>query len=926
MGQPGVNAQENLARIRALMEPLSIADPETAELVRGLLLSKTRLERIPRLAEYGIKALASETAFGKAYCLGMARILDEPDRRFNLYCNLVNHAGREGATLGKLVAESMPLAILSGKKNMGARLIGAIYSVKKWSTHAMERPLEAFSWLMHRDDPDSAAAYLHLVRVVFHQSMTYHQRLLFSQLLPKAAKNLPKARRCFQMQALAKVGKVSLDCIEPLCDGLEKGVHLLDKEALEIFTDEGLGRLSHSRDAAMKFLRLESKLGADSFSSLQVTVSLESNRQVITRYLRARTGKGLNVKPIEPLHNRGVGRHTLSITDGRAVYLPGEMGFFPDKENNTALYKALARLEAGLCEFETYDFDLTKAVFACRARGLEFSLPETQSQYSDLFLFLFEFDAFQIARDLFVALEHARVGRLLLEKYPGFAKSAFPYMIAEMERILEQGAPPMTWLYASAALGMDMEKFHLDDDVARIIQTSLNAFQSMEGDPPDVHQSAALTADLYGPWLGFLQSWYGVMMAKDLVTEYQPMQVPFGRTILAGGNAPMSENDRRAAQLMAKLSQMGVYALRSDLKKRMDSQHGTLTEQDLRDLIMQPPEQGATEPQPLEPEQEERMDFSSLRDSGDLAHSLPQDDDLNAPVFWYKEWDHNSQDYLPDYCRVVAASGLPSHGEFYDASLKEHSGLVKNIRKSFELLRPQGLAILRHWVEGDDFDYRALIDYAVDRRMGRTPSERLYIKRVKQIRDVSVLLLVDLSRSTSNLAAGSEKSVLDVEKEAIVLFCEALGAVGDSFAIAGFSGAGRLRVDYTRIKDFEEAMTPEVKQRISGMAPSRNTRMGPAIRHAAHVLSQVPSKVRLMIVLSDGFPNDLEYKGQYSIADTRKAIAEARSQQVHVHAITVNLQTSINLDLIYGGVHHNLISDVRELPHKLPRIYRTLTR
>ncbi|MBI9074090.1 MAG: VWA domain-containing protein [Desulfatibacillum sp.] len=926
MDQDDVNFREATARLRALMEPLSLADPQISEMVRGVLAGKTRLDRIPALTDNGIHALASETAFGKAYCLGMARLLDVPDRQFALYINLANKAGMEGATLGKIVAETMPLAILSGRRDMVPKLISAIYSVKKWSTHAMERPLEAFSWLMNQDDPRSAAQYLALARVVFRQSMTYHQRLLFSQLLPKAAKSLPKARRCFQMRAMAKAAKASLDCVEPLCDGLEKGVHLLDEEALTLFTNQGLARLSHSRDAAMKFLRLESKLGADTFASLQVTVSLDQTREVITRYLRARTGRSLNVTSIEPLHNRGIGRHTLSITDGRVVYLPGEMGFFPDKENNTALYKALARMEAGLCEFNTHDFDLTRAVFACRARGLEFPLPETKAQYTDLFLFLSEFDVFQLAWDLFTALEHGRVHRLLLEKYPGFARHTFPLMEAEMERVLEQGAPPLSWLYAAIGLGMNMEKWNPGENIAGMLLSSAQSFKSIEGEFSDVHQSAALVVELYGPWLGFLQSFYGTMLTKDLAQAYQPMQVPFGRTVMAGASSPVSENDRKAAMLMAKLAKMGVYALRSDLKKRLDSQHGAITERDIRDLAMEMPAPGAEKSEPLGPEQEQSLDLSSLKDSGDLAPSLPQEDDLTHPVFWYKEWDHNSQDYLPDYCRVVAAPGLPSHAEFYDTTLKEHGGLVKNIRKSFELLRPQELAILRHWIEGDDFDYRALIDYAVDRKAGRSPSERLYIKRVKQIRDVSVLLLVDLSRSTSNLAAGSEKSVLTVEKEAIVLFCEALGAVGDSFAIAGFSGAGRLRVDYSRIKDFDEAMTPEVKQRISGMAPSRNTRMGPAIRHAAHVLAGVPSKVRLMIVLSDGFPNDLEYKGQYSINDTRKAIAEARSRQVHVHAITVNLQTSINLDLIYGGVHHNLISDVRELPHKLPRIYRTLTR
>jgi nitric oxide reductase activation protein len=210
--------------------------------------------------------------------------------------------------------------------------------------------------------------------------------------------------------------------------------------------------------------------------------------------------------------------------------------------------------------------------------------------------------------------------------------------------------------------------------------------------------------------------------------------------------------------------------------------------------------------------------------------------------------------------------------------------------------------------------------------MGRIPSERLYIKRLKQQRDVAVLLLVDLSRSTANLVAGTGKTVLDVEREAIVLFCEALQVVGDAFAIAGFSGTGRLGVDYWNVKTFAEPMGDEIRTRISAMAPQRSTRMGGAIRHALSRLETIPNKVRLLITLGDGFPNDTGYKGEYAISDTRRAIAEARSKGIHLRPITINPIPDQQLDPMYGNRHHTVISDVRELPDKLWRIYRSLTR
>jgi len=169
-------------------------------------------------------------------------------------------------------------------------------------------------------------------------------------------------------------------------------------------------------------------------------------------------------------------------------------------------------------------------------------------------------------------------------------------------------------------------------------------------------------------------------------------------------------------------------------------------------------------------------------------------------------------------------------------------------------------------------------------------------------------------------------TILSVEKEAIVLFCEALQVVGDAFAIAGFSSTGRLGVDYLRIKDFDENLDDVVKRRINAMTSRRNTRMGAAIRHATSQLEKIASKVRLLIILSDGFPNDADYKHRYAIEDTRKAIFEARSKNIYAHAITVHFAGDPKLDDLYGNVHHNVISDVRELPDKLLRIYGSLTR
>jgi nitric oxide reductase activation protein len=289
------------------------------------------------------------------------------------------------------------------------------------------------------------------------------------------------------------------------------------------------------------------------------------------------------------------------------------------------------------------------------------------------------------------------------------------------------------------------------------------------------------------------------------------------------------------------------------------------------------------------------------------------------------EWDYRLRDYLNDHVLVTEKQISPCGDGFYQKTLVKHRALVQDIRYAFEMIKPEEMVILRQWIDGDAFDYKALLDFAMDKRAGITPSDRLYIKRLKQQRDVSVLLLVDLSRSTINPVYGSHSSVLDVEKEAIVLFCEALSVLGDDFAVAGFSGSGRLGVEYIPIKEFDENMNTDIAQRIGAVSPRRSTRMGAAIRHAADILDHIPSRVRLLIILGDGFPNDIDYKQTYAIEDTRKAIQETRSKQIHTHAITVNLSEHPKLDRLYGHFNHTIISDVFDLPDKLLRIYSGLT-
>jgi nitric oxide reductase activation protein len=414
--------------------------------------------------------------------------------------------------------------------------------------------------------------------------------------------------------------------------------------------------------------------------------------------------------------------------------------------------------------------------------------------------------------------------------------------------------------------------------------------------------------------------------------DYRPMVTPFGRRIapdLIYSRQQAFEGPARKIKSWVESKGYRVYA--SDIRRQLIDANGKISLMDIRRLA-----RSGRRGSPLKSRTDDAARALTAADFFRLGiQSSPgievvddgePDDALGYPVYRYDEWDEGAGDYMRDHVRVCRRPVPEDPNDFYQAVLKRHHGLVKKLRYAFELLKPQGVKILRRWVEGDEFDYRALLNVAVDKRAGLIPSDRLYNKRVKQKRDVSVLLLVDISRSTSNRVLGTAASVLDVEKEAIVLFCEALEVVGDDFGIAGFSGTGRLGVDYYSVKEFEETMDDTVRCRINALTPQRSTRMGAAIRHAVRQLEMAPSRVRLLIILGDGFPNDLDYKQGYAVADTRRAVFEARSKDVYTHAITVNISGDPRLDDLYGNVRHTVISDVRELPGKLLRIYGALTR
>ena len=296
----------------------------------------------------------------------------------------------------------------------------------------------------------------------------------------------------------------------------------------------------------------------------------------------------------------------------------------------------------------------------------------------------------------------------------------------------------------------------------------------------------------------------------------------------------------------------------------------------------------------------------------------------NVKTFFYKEWDRTLSDYKMDWCLVRQRSAGDSPNDFVERLRDELHGLISLLRRQFMKLKPERFKKYRAQPSGDALDIDALVQAMVDKRTGSFLSENVYVRRDKRIRDVAVLFLLDLSGSTEEIV--NDRRVVDIQKEAMALMAEALDSLGDPYAIYGFSSEGRFRVDLFSVKDFGEPYNQTVQYRLGNLEPLGLTRMGAVIRHAVHKLEGVSAAVKLLVILTDGRPYDLEYGNlEYAIADTGKAIREARRARIHPFIITSDQKGAEYLRKISSETQSIVLPSVESLPTLLPALYKRLT-
>ncbi len=750
----------------------------------------------------------------------------------------------------------------------------------------------------------------------------------FFQTLASADAKRSAVARAQRVLALTReIGRVDAESALSCMRISAKALRTVSIEQFENWARAGL-IVGDSR-ARRSYYSLETRSSNEALrASDQSGLSLDSVQQLLRLYVEALTGHVVEIASLAvvPVESR--------IGDGRTIHLPNVVAEFGDEELDFRLYKVLAAHAAGQIEFGTYEQD-TDDLRAAYASLAEIYDPAKQDEraafaddgyvppvysadspsphaergeigtarnptpilapgregptlrYSDV-LQLFPIPA--LARRIFGTLENGRIDRRLRNKYRGLNRDLDlirAHLRSRRPKILDLPATlvPFELLFQITMLGgalADTREFY--GQVVSELQTVVGEYLN---DRATVADSLMATSRVYE-----------LFQSITLEDSEQQIEVP---------DEQDQEDASKLAEEMLTQNQRDRQPQRRDARELFNAWN-------------------------TEAEGEfDELDGSEAWSEGETPEQGLEEGEV---AFNYDEWDRELTDHRVGWCRVIEKKVKRGNRAFVDATRERYKGVVSSIRHQFQMMKPENLTKIANELDGEDYDLNAVVDYFIDRRADGQQSERIYTKRLRKRRDVAVSFLLDQSSSTARTIGRHPlqpythpgRRIIEIEKEGLVLMSEALEAVGDVYAINGFTSEGRRNVKFYVMKDFNEQYSDEVMRRIGGITYQNNTRLGAAIRHATAKLEKQEARTRLLIVLSDGRPYDHDYgDARYAREDTREALVDAKTRGITPFCITIDRESEAELRDLYGEVGYTIIDDVLSLPERLPGIYRRLT-
>jgi len=318
----------------------------------------------------------------------------------------------------------------------------------------------------------------------------------------------------------------------------------------------------------------------------------------------------------------------------------------------------------------------------------------------------------------------------------------------------------------------------------------------------------------------------------------------------------------------------------------------------------------------------------------DTAHSVYQADfventtvsesaenDSSGYHILYNEWDYTKRKYKEDYCKVYPKTLLKTAVPYYKKTLAENNSTLMGLRKMLTSVNNK-YQQQRRQTQGEEFDLDAITDLFVDVHSGHTPSEKIYLSRRKKEKDLSILLLLDVSLSSDGYAAGNR--VIDVEKQVSILFGEILDEFNIDFSIDCFYSKTRNHSTYLTIKGFDDDWN-KAKYKVGAVEPNGYTRIGAALRHSGAMLDKRDTKNKWVILISDGKPNDYDkYEGKYGINDVKQALRELNEKNINSYALAIEAQAKYYLPQMFGQNHYQILTTPVELLESLVKLYEKI--
>ncbi len=315
-------------------------------------------------------------------------------------------------------------------------------------------------------------------------------------------------------------------------------------------------------------------------------------------------------------------------------------------------------------------------------------------------------------------------------------------------------------------------------------------------------------------------------------------------------------------------------------------------------------------------------EFFPYEDHGVSFNEMWGKEPVSEP-YRYQEWDYHAQLYRPDWATVIERRQGRGDPEAMDEILVKHKPIASRIRRLIDALQPQGIVRRRGYEEGEELDLNAAVRAMIDIRRGIMPDPRINIRIARHVRDLSIVVLMDLSQSTNEKVGFKEgepgyaeaPSILDLTRESTGLLAWAIDSIGDNFAVHGFASDGRHDVQYYRFKDFNQPYDDEAKSRMAGMKGGLSTRMGAALRHAGWHLTQQPAQKRLVLVITDGEPADIDERDpQYLRHDSKRAVDDLAMMGVHTYCLTLDPNADRYVARIFGENSYSIVDHVERLP------------